>query len=226
MTGFGHHHLVMTNITSAVKTASLDHDDPRAIFARAVGVGTTVISAVTPAQFDASTPCTEYDVRQLLGHLIGVLSGVAALGRGDDPSALEPPVVDDSPVDAWLAAAHRARNAWDDPATLTRTITMPWAALPGGEMLAVYVNEVVIHTWDLAKATGQSPEWDRDVLQRAFDAIRATLPAEGRMAMYDELRKSMPEAQRNFTPPFADVVPLPKGAPLLDRLVAYNGRRP
>lgn len=87
---------------------------------------------------------------------------------------------------------------------------MPWATLPGAALLAMYTNELTVHTWDLAHATGQEPEWSQPVLETALGAIQMGLPAENRVAPI----------------PFADVVPTPEGAPLIDRLVAWNGRMP
>ena len=62
-------------------------DDPRAIFGKAVATSTAVIGQVRPDQLDAPTPCTEFNVRQLLGHLVGNLGTVAMLGRGENPFA-------------------------------------------------------------------------------------------------------------------------------------------
>ncbi len=59
----------------------------------------------------------------------------------------------------------------------------------------------------------------------AFDGIRF-MPGENRAAMFERMRPSMPPELRDFAAPFADAVPVPDGAPLIDRLVAWNGRRP
>ncbi len=93
-------------------------DDPRALFARAVDLGGSVIDAVRPDQLSDPTPCPDFDVRGLLGHLVTVLERVAALGRGDDPFDLPPraEVGDDGWAAAWRCAAHGVRTAWSDDA--------------------------------------------------------------------------------------------------------------
>jgi hypothetical protein len=83
-----------------------------------------------------------------------------------------------------------------------------------------------VHTWDLARATGQAPRWDDEVLEVAFAAVQRDLPAVGRRALFDEVAARLPAEAGPMTPPFAEAVPVAADAPLIDRLVAWNGRRP
>jgi len=198
-------------------------DDPRATFARAVALGSSAIRAVRPDQLGAPTPCTDMDVRQLLAHLVSVLDRVAALGRGDDPFSVEEVVRDQGWAEAWTEAAHRVQGAWSDPGVLEQPMALPWQQGTGADILLGYFNEVVVHTWDLAVATGQSPVWEADVVQTAIDRMPG-LPAEGRLAMFEQISAEMglPEP----AVPFGEVVPVPEDAPAIDRLVAWNGRDP
>jgi uncharacterized protein (TIGR03086 family) len=217
--------------TNQASTAVVDPpfgpEDPRMAFAKAVALGTAVIGRVVPEQLGNPTPCTEFDVRALLNHLVTVLRRVAALGRGADPFAggVVAAVEGDAHLEQWLAAASEVQEAWSDDAVLTRTMRLPWAEDSGAAMLVSYLNEVTVHTWDLATATGQRPAWDPDVVSLAFDGIRF-MPGDNRAAMFESMRPSMPEAIRDFTYPWADAVPVAGDAPLIDRLVAWNGRRP
>ena len=183
-------------------------DDPRTTFDHAVALATAVIGRVGPHQLGNPTPCPEFDVQRLLGHMVTVLRRVSALGRGDDPfgpDVLAP--VETSFTEAWLAAAREVEAAWADDAVLGRTMRLPWSERSGAATLVNYLNEVTVHTWDLATATGQRPAWDPQVLSLAFDGIRF-LPATNRGDY------------------FADAVPVADDAPLIDRLVAWNGRQP
>jgi uncharacterized protein (TIGR03086 family) len=223
----------MTNDTTsptspaALVDAPFGASDPRAMFARAVALGGGVIGAVRPEQLGDPTPCTEYDVRALLDHMVMVLRRVAALGRGDDPFGPDvlgaPPVADDGWPQVWRDAASAVQAAWADDASLTRIVTLPWMQDTGAVALVAYLNEVTVHTWDLAAATGQRPAWDPEVLSLAFDGIRF-LPATGRPALFAEAKANMAPEFRNWSDPFADAVPVPEDAPLIDRLVAWNGR--
>jgi uncharacterized protein (TIGR03086 family) len=200
--------------------------DPRTTFADSVALATAVIGRVAPNQLTNPTPCPEMDVAALLEHLVVVLRRVAALGRGDDPfgSAVMAPVAGDV-RQAWMTAASEVHEAWADDEVLTRTMRLPWSETSGAAMLVSYLNEVTVHTWDVATATGQRPAWDPQIVSLAFDGIRF-LPGQERAAMFDAMRATMPAELRNFADPFADAVPVPDDAPLIDRLVAWNGRRP
>ena len=208
----------MANMTTQTTTAPTDTAptglDPRPAFATAVATARSVLAGVRPDQFDGSTPCPDFDVRTLAGHIVGVVARVAHVGTGgnfdDAPASAE------GVVDADLLAAFDDRNAayqqvWADDAVLARLLTLPWAQMPGWVALSIYVSEVSVHTWDLAVATAQDVHWDDDVLRLALDAMQQGLPAEGRDDPFI---------------PFDPVVEVPADATVIDRLVAWNGRRP
>jgi uncharacterized protein (TIGR03086 family) len=225
--------LMSTGTTSSTdstdSTAPFAHDDPRVVMAKAVHTAGGVIAAIGPDQLDAPTPCREYDVRKLLGHLVGVLHRAAVVGRGEDPLTVPEyvdGVADGAWGDAWHQAAHQLQAAWTDDATLARKIDLSWAEMTGGEGLVMWAGEVTTHTWDLATATGQAVAWDDQVVAAGLASIRGLLPAEGRMEAFDELWKQLPPELADAPKPFAAAVPVPGDAPLIDQLVAFSGRRP
>ena len=211
----------MTTPTSS----TTDHPlDPRPILDRAIATGGVVITGVRPEQLTDPTPCTDMNVRTLLAHLIGVLDRVAALGNGTDPfTVAETPVPDDRWTYAWNESARRATDAWSDDAVLDRPMALPWIDGSGAEVLASYFSELTVHTWDLATATGQQPDWDDVVVAAALDA-RQILPAENRRALFEEISIAM--GLDEVAVPFAEAVAIPDDAPAIDRLVAWNGRDP
>jgi uncharacterized protein (TIGR03086 family) len=204
--------------------------DPRPVFAAATKTATDVIGNVRADQLANPTPCTEYDVRALLHHLVGVLPRVVAMGRGDDPMQVTAPgidaLADDEVMPAWLAVVAEANAAWADGSALERTIVLPWATDTGAAALLGYVSEITVHTCDVARATGQSPTWNAEAVENAYALIRTWLPGEGRAEIFAEVRKKMSPAAAAAPDAFAEVVPVPDDAPLIDRLVAWNGRKP
>jgi uncharacterized protein (TIGR03086 family) len=207
---------------------TLTGSDVRTVFARALATGGDVVAGVRPDQFDDPTPCTDYDVRTLVGHLVGVLDRVVLMGRGQNPfqapdKATGP--ADDAWLAAWSDAAQRVEAAWADDASLTRIVHLPWAEESGAVTLANYCCEITVHTWDLATATGQRPAWDAEVVATAWEATRG-MPGEGRHEIFAAMKAGMPEPFRSGPDPFADAVPVPDDAPLIDRVVAWNGRQP
>lgn len=211
-----------------IKSTSLTTDylkDPRPILDRAIATGGAVIAGVRSEQLSNSTPCPDMDVRALLAHLVGVLGRITALGDGEDPLAVvDIAVADDHWLDTWRESGRRAAAAWCDDAVLERPMALPWIEGSGAQVLASYFSELTVHTWDLATATGQQPDWDDTVVAAAFDGARQILPAENRRALYEQI-----SAARGFDTvavPFAEAVPISDDAPAIDRLVAWNGRDP
>lgn len=217
-----------TETMSSTHTATGSASDPRPLFATAVAIAEPVIAGVRADQLCSPSPCFEYDVKGLLTHLVFVLNRVAALGRGDEafaPNSMATAVEHVDWVADWQAAAARVEEAWSDDAKLTQKVVLPWATMTGAEMLAMYVSEITTHSWDVAKATGQHPEWDDAVCRLALDAMHRDLPMADRTPMWEEFKANAP-ANFQFDPPFANAVAVSSDAPLIEQLVAWTGRRP
>lgn len=202
--------------------------DPRGVFLRSWAVATEVAAAVADDQRANPSPCDEFDAATIRAHLLSVGHRVAGLGRGTDPFSVDE--VDTVPGDDWghafAVAGADVASAWADDALLERTITLPWAEAPGAGILAMYVSEVVLHTWDLARATGKRPVWDDDVVDAGFTALQVALPDEGRIEAFEAVRATMPEGTEDFAYPFAAALPVDVDAAPIDRLVAWSGRDP
>lgn len=211
-------------MTSPTFNTTHDRIDPRPILERAIATGGAVVAAVRPDQLAAPTPCAEMDVRTMLGHLVGVLDRIGALGRGEDPFAVtESFVPDDGWSDAWAASSGRVADAWRDDAVLEQPMALPWVQGTGADVLTSYFSELTVHTWDLATATGQDPDWD-DAVVAASLAAGDFLPAENRLALFEEVSTAM--GLDEVAVPFAEAIAVPDDAPAIDRLVAWNGRDP
>ena len=187
--------------------------DPREIHQRAMAQTETIVAAVAPGQLTLPTPCSEYDVRALLSHMVGGLNRIAVVGEGGDGLAVSPRV-DGVPDDGWLAAYHaataRARAAWADDARLDAMVEVPWGKVPGRIALSGYVQEILTHGWDLARATGQPAELDPELATWVLAIAQRILPPE----------------PRGGEIPFGPVVPAPPGAGPYTQLAAWLGRQP
>ena len=213
----------MQTTTDTTTDPVLATDDPRTSFARAVALATATVQGVRPDQLDHPTPCEGMDVRDMLAHLVSALGMVEALATGGDTMAVQDEPLESGFTDAWLDAAHRAQAAWSDAAVLDRPMALPWQQGTGADLLLGYVNEIVVHTWDVAVATDQHPDWDDEIVELAIDRM-PSLPAEGRREMFEQISADM--GLDEVAMPFAEVVPVPDDAPAIDRLVAWNGRDP
>ncbi len=211
-------------MTSSTTTTTNHPTDPRVLLDRALATAGSVIASVEPDQLTAPTPCSEMDVRTMIGHLIGVVDRIATLGRGEDPfSVVEEARSGDGWTEAWSAAASAVVDTWSDDAVLEQPMALPWIQGNGAEILRSYFSELTVHTWDLAVATGQTPDWDDDVVATAY-AVKDFLPAENRRAIFEEISAAM--GLDEVAMPFAEQVPVADDASAIDRLVAWNGRDP
>ena len=187
--------------------------DPRKIHQRGVAQTESIVAAVQPGQLGLPTPCDQYDVRALLSHIVGGLNRVAIVGEGGDALAI-PARADGVPDDGWLAAyqaaAARSRAAWADDAKLDALVEVPWGKVPGRIAVSGYVQEILTHGWDLARATGQPTELDPELASWVLAVAQRILPPE----------------PRGGEVPFGPVVQVPPGAGVYAQLAAWLGRQP
>lgn len=200
----------MTDTQTEDRPTTDEQPDLRAALARTQSWVAGLVAAVTPEQRALPTPCTEFDVDQLIRHLYGVAERIEAMGQGR-PAASVSGVVEVLPDD--LAAGYRERAArsqaaWADDAALTRVVVAPFGPMPGAQIIGVYLSEQLAHGWDLAVATGQPAEAAPDLVALAERAIRPVL---------DPFPRGGPV-------PFAPPVETAPGAGPTARLAAYLGR--
>ncbi len=138
---------------------------------------------------------------------------VAALGEGAEAESVPldaPGVATGQWSTGWSEAVADYERIWADDSLLTTNMVMSFATLPGAPTLAIFTAEILIHAWDLTKALDLDVAWDEALAEGAYQTITFGIPAEGRGADM----------------PFDPVVPTAEGAPAIERLVAWVGRRP
>ncbi|MFF3411259.1 TIGR03086 family metal-binding protein [Streptomyces sp. NPDC002742] len=171
--------------------------------------------AVTDDRLDGATPCPDYAVHNILGHLAGLSVAFRDAARKDLGAS-----TDTSPDSAvpdigpgWREALPKTLDelgdAWRDPDAWTGMTRAGGVTLPGAVAAAVAADELVVHGWDLARATGQDYEPDAVALQASYEFLSA--------AAEDPTRGGGI---------FGPLVPVPDDAPLLDRVIGLSGRDP
>src|SRR3954469_13959698 len=132
----------------------------------------TVIAAVPAAKLDASTPCEEWKVRDLLEHMIGVVAGLGAAASGTAPS---PFALSDDPASQFAGIAKTTLDAWRAPGALERIIDGPAGAMPGQVYAGINLLDTATHAWDLATACGLPTAVPDDVAAFALEVARQTI---------------------------------------------------
>ncbi|MGB3437519.1 MAG: TIGR03086 family metal-binding protein [Actinophytocola sp.] len=168
----------------------------------AAGALADVVSAIESEQLANPTPCAEFDVRELVHHLLYWGPSLEGAARKESVSPSDVEVADWR--GALLAQLTRTVDAWT-PASAWDGMTGMGPAKMVGEMI---VGELVVHAWDLARATGQPLDLPDDLLTYVHDGVAAGADQGREMGLYG------PE------------VPVPSDAPVLDRILGLTGRDP
>ena len=166
-----------------------------------------LVDNVRPDQLAAPTPCPDVDTRTLIEHLIEgswyfaeLLTGLRAADRTPEPEPLPA---------AFRTASEQMLTAFAAPGRLTRDydspVGSPSGRSTGARLAKVRLIELVVHGWDLARATGQQ-----------MGALPANL-CEHSLAVAHELYT---DRGAGFGPP----QPIQETAPTVDKLAAFLGR--
>jgi len=128
------------------------------------------VRGVTPAQWSGPTPCAEWTVRDLVGHVVSVHRQLA---EGRDPSAPPAPAADGDLVAAWADATAAVQAVLADPDRAAAPAGGRFAPMPLEELIGrLLCIDTVVHTWDLARATRQDERLDAVAVSVAFEGIR------------------------------------------------------
>jgi uncharacterized protein (TIGR03086 family) len=171
-------------------------------------VFTDRVRGVRPEAWDSPAPCEGWVARDVVRHLVewfpDFLKSGAGVGLPKGPS------VDDDPVAAWTVHSDGVQALLDDPATAEKVLSNPHIGdLPLDQAVdRFYTTDVFLHTWDLARATGQEEHLDPDKCAQLL---------EGMLPLDDLLRKSGQYGPR---------VEVPESADVQARLLAFIGRTP
>jgi len=178
----------------------------------ATTVVVTVLRAIPAHDWDRSTPCPDWTVRQLVHHLVvGTDRFATRLGRETTTTTTVPPA--DASGDELIRALEASTVEFVDviqqPGSLPKIIELPIGPVPGQSALDLRVTETITHGWDLSHALGRPFAFDPEAVERAI-AFSATA------------LESVPEREVRFGTPR----PVAEGANAQDRLAALLGRQP
>ncbi|MFJ3223586.1 TIGR03086 family metal-binding protein [Streptomyces sp. NPDC086783] len=179
-------------------------DEHRAV----AGVFTERVRAASPASWDDPAPCEGWVARDVVRHLVEWFPAFLKAGAGVElPKG---PSVDDDPVAAWTVHSDGVQALLDDPATEHKVLSNPHIGeVPLDQAVdRFYTADVFMHTWDLARATGQEERLDPGKCAQLLD---------GMLPLDEVLRASGQYGPR---------VEVAENADVQTRLLAFIGRNP
>ncbi|GAB3465417.1 TIGR03086 family metal-binding protein [Streptomonospora sediminis] len=169
---------------------------------------------VRDGDLDAPTPCEDMTVGALLDHILTLSEAFRhAAEKTAVPGTTPPePSAQNLPAD-WRGELDRRLDAlvaaWRDPAAWQGSTAAGGVELSGEDAGTVALNELLLHGWDLARATDQSYLGDPASVEAGYAFV-----------------SEVPDDRNARAGLFGPVVPVPEEAPLLDRVLGLSGRHP
>lgn len=156
---------------------------------------TARVDAVPADRWNSPAPCDGWVARDVVRHLVEWVPSIAF--QGDEVPTLSAPSVDEDPVGAWHALDDALRHVLSDPELAVTPIQAgPMPAQPRQDLInQIVTNDVFMHTWDLARATGL----DETLLADEVDEM-----LDGMLPMDEMLRSSGHYGPRVAVPDEAD----------------------
>ena len=184
----------------------IDQSTPAAYHREVAGHFTALVRGAT--DWDAPAPVDGWTARDVVRHLVewfpGFLEGGSGLTLPTGPS------VDEDPVGAWTTKADAIQAVLDDPEVAEREFTNRHiGTLPVGEAVSrFYTADVFMHSWDLARATGQDETLDADLCEQLYEG----------MVPIDEVLRTSGQ--------YGPKVEVPDDADAQTKMLAFIGRDP
>ena len=179
-------------------------------FKRSVGEFDKRVGRIGPDQWTNDTPCSVWDVRALLNHLVyedrwapDMLAGRTVQEVGD---RYDGDLLGDDPMSAWKQASSEALAAVSEEGVLQRTVHASFGDITAEEYLLQLLNDHVVHAWDLARGIDADDRLDPELVEVCYEyakPIEDTLKASGA---------------------FGDKVAAPPDADMQTKLLAVMGR--
>jgi uncharacterized protein (TIGR03086 family) len=174
--------------------------------ARASAVTGDLLDRIPADRWTAPTPCTEWTVRDVVVHLVGMNLVFVAMFEGSPMPERGVDPLGDDPAEAYRRSAAALQAAAARPGVLERSQATALGTATGAERLQWRIADLLTHGWDLAQATGVEAELPDDLAEQSLTFVQGQLPGQPR------------------TGRFADPQPVPDDAPAIERLAAFTGR--
>ena len=185
--------------------------DVIALYEGAVQQMLPTLAGIRTDQLSASTPCTEWNVQNLITHNIKVADYFHGIIQGNNttnPMEVNDPLPSQGPRDAFAEGTTRVLKLLKSISDLNQVIEAPFGPMPLATFIMFPTMDIVIHKWDLAKGTGQDTSLDAGLAEACFGCVQ--------MGAEDGRKAGV----------FGPEVTLPITASIQDKLLGVSGRTP
>lgn len=128
------------------------------------------VRVATPDKWAAQSPCEQWKARDVVAHVVAGHRGVIAGVRGGESIPMD---AAEDPKQAWEQASRAIDEISGDPEASAKEIDGPTGKMPAGQIIDQFVTmDLLVHTWDLARAVGAPERLDEDSVSRAYEALK------------------------------------------------------
>ena len=163
------------------------------------------MEGIQPQQRWDPTPCDDWNVQELVNHLVRGANGMSALLAGEENT----PNHNDGDAEDFGIGVDKVLELAKNPAILDKTFTGPRGEITGAFRFSQMFMDVLIHGWDLAEATGQDGTLPEELVKACLDIWEPRLDKE-----------------REPGGPFGVHVQVDESANIQERLLGLFGRTP
>lgn len=156
--------------------------DPLSRFLDAQRAFGAVVLSVRPDQWSNPTPCSDWNVRALVNHLVNeqlwatpMLDGSTVQEVGD---RFDGDLLGSDPAAAWESAEKEAATAFSAPGALDRTINSSMGPSPAAQYLGEMTCDLLVHRWDLGQAIDREQRFTADELAQVEAMVTALAPMQ------------------------------------------------
>jgi uncharacterized protein (TIGR03086 family) len=164
---------------------------------RALASTRRVVAGVEPGRWTAPSPCEGWDARELLNHIVGGNFWVAELMAGktidDVGDRLDGDVLGDDPLAAYDRSAGAASEAFQATGAMEKPVAVSYGPVPGEVYAGHRFIDVLIHGWDLAKATGQDATLPPDLVDACWEVVAPQMEMLAGSGAYGDQSVEVPE---------------------------------
>ncbi|MGZ4689467.1 MAG: TIGR03086 family metal-binding protein [Acidimicrobiia bacterium] len=159
--------------------------------AHAAALNTTraFVVGIGPEQWANPTPCADWDVRALVNHIVTGNFWAAELGVGktieEVGDRLDGDVLGEYPVGEYLVSAELAASVFRAPGAMERPCAVSYGPVPGEIYCGHRFLDVLIHGWDVAKATGQDATLPPDLVEACIEVVTPQAELLAASGMFD-----------------------------------------